>query len=228
MTGKNARAMLDTIMRETNLSLTQIATKAGLASSTLTRFHNKEVKHTLSSRTIEKLSQAFPEASCFVQSGQYNQSSAAGPRVSENTSKYRSHDAPADVPVYRTGLRKLVLGIDMGLLEAQPVGYFTRPKNLIGRDYIYAIHVDSNKMEPRYKRGDPLYIDPLRPPVEGDDIVIKITDEEGTFTAMRTLTKFGNDTIEITQYNPKKTTVVKIQNIQAIERIIQLTELLGL
>ena len=53
-----ARRFVSEILRITGWSATGLARKAHLAPSTLTRFLNNEVGHTLSSRTISKLRQA--------------------------------------------------------------------------------------------------------------------------------------------------------------------------
>lgn len=53
------RQLVKRMLRVTGLTPTELAHKAGVAASTLTRFMNKDaIKHTLSSRTLRKLSAA--------------------------------------------------------------------------------------------------------------------------------------------------------------------------
>lgn len=57
---QQAIELLDRLVAETGLSLSQIAAKAGLTPSTLTRFRNQPVKHQLSAPTLAKIRAAFP------------------------------------------------------------------------------------------------------------------------------------------------------------------------
>ncbi|MBX9594311.1 MAG: helix-turn-helix domain-containing protein [Roseomonas sp.] len=50
------KALVEEMLRATGLTPSELAQRAGLAASTLTRFLNKPVKHTLSARTLDKLS----------------------------------------------------------------------------------------------------------------------------------------------------------------------------
>mgnify|MGYP001442394756 CR=1 FL=1 len=52
------RELVERMLRATGLTPSELAERAGLAASTLTRFLNKPVKHTLSARTLAKLSAA--------------------------------------------------------------------------------------------------------------------------------------------------------------------------
>lgn len=55
---ETARALVSQMLEATGLEPTQLARRAGVTPSTLTRFLNKPVKHTLSVRTLMKLSAA--------------------------------------------------------------------------------------------------------------------------------------------------------------------------
>lgn len=50
-----AKAVVESILKTTGLTPTELARKAGLTPSTLTRFLNKPVNHSLSARTLAKL-----------------------------------------------------------------------------------------------------------------------------------------------------------------------------
>ncbi len=59
---ERARTYVREILAETGWSPTELARKAGLAPSTLNRFLNQEVKHTLSRRSIAKIAEAAGKA----------------------------------------------------------------------------------------------------------------------------------------------------------------------
>lgn len=51
-----AKALVDKMLAKTGLTLSELARGAGLTETTLTRFYNKPVKHSLSAKTLAKLS----------------------------------------------------------------------------------------------------------------------------------------------------------------------------
>jgi transcriptional regulator with XRE-family HTH domain len=55
---KAARDLINRMLAATGLDLTGLARKAGVSPSTLTRFMNSPVKHTVSAKTLQKLSGA--------------------------------------------------------------------------------------------------------------------------------------------------------------------------
>jgi transcriptional regulator with XRE-family HTH domain len=57
------RRLIDYLVQQTGLDLTSLARRAGLAPSTLTRFMNQQVKHTLSAKTLLRLFDAAGIAS---------------------------------------------------------------------------------------------------------------------------------------------------------------------
>jgi transcriptional regulator with XRE-family HTH domain len=50
-----ARRLIEYLVQQTGLDLTTLARRANLAPSTLTRFMNQQVKHTLSAKTLLRL-----------------------------------------------------------------------------------------------------------------------------------------------------------------------------
>lgn len=52
---QEARALVERIMQDLGVTATELARGAGVTPSTLTRFLNKDVKHTLSAKTVAKL-----------------------------------------------------------------------------------------------------------------------------------------------------------------------------
>ncbi|MBV8169481.1 MAG: helix-turn-helix domain-containing protein [Alphaproteobacteria bacterium] len=74
-----------------------------------------------------------------------------------------------DVPI-RSGGRS---GHDQEMfLEDGPVGYTTRPPNLIGVKGAYAIYNMGDSMSPRYEAGWLLHVNPFKPAAPGRDVVV--------------------------------------------------------
>lgn len=57
---KDQLSFIDEIMKEYNITLTEIAKRCQLSSTTLTRFYNGDPKHLLSSTTLGLIKQGFP------------------------------------------------------------------------------------------------------------------------------------------------------------------------
>jgi len=85
-----------------------------------------------------------------------------------------------DLPVYsivQGGRGTLVLSSD-------PYTRIARPQNLAGIQGAYGVLVKGNSMAREFNEGDIAYVDPHKPPREGDPCVFQTHQEDGTVEAM--------------------------------------------
>ena len=148
---------------------------------------------------------------------------------------------PKDVPVYGTALAadltfdddadKLVeqTQFDMG----EVINYVRRPPALGSATKVYALYVSGSSMEPRYRAGDPIFVDPQRPPMIGDDVVVQLfsendDDPEVITGLIKTLTKRTSTIIALEQYHPAIQFSVAVERVARLHRVIPWREAFGL
>lgn len=85
---------------------------------------------------------------------------------------------------------------------AKSVAMVARPDYLTGVADAFAMYVVGSSMEPRFRRGDLLFIHPGRPPNRGDEVVIAFPDNTGL---VKIYLGMKGATLEFQQLKPKRT-----------------------
>src|SRR3546814_4605937 len=67
--------------------------------------------------------------------------------------------------------------IEETLVEDGVVGYARRPPSIDSNRKSYALYITGESMEPRYRAGDLVYVDPRRAPSIGDDVIVQLVGE---------------------------------------------------
>lgn len=135
---------------------------------------------------------------------------------------------PRDVPVHGT-----VVGGTEGDFEMNGtvVDYVRRPPGIAGAREVFALYVTGDSMEPRYRPGDLVYVNPSRPPRAGDDVVVELLPAEGRDGAgpafVKTLRARAPGAWVCEQYNPPRLLEYPVARVRHVLRIMTLTELLG-
>ena len=148
---------------------------------------------------------------------------------------------PKDIPVYGTALAADMDFDDNGhpapveqtLFEmGEVITYARRPPAVPQEAKVYALYVAGSSMEPRYRPGDPLFVDPRKPPAIGDDVVVQLvsTDDEPQIIAglIKTLVKRTGSYLELEQYRPEIRFRVPMERVGHIHRVIPANELFGI
>jgi len=133
---------------------------------------------------------------------------------------------PSDVP-----LMGVTYGGDDGDFEfnGEVAGHVRRPPGIAGMRKVFALHVLSNSMIPRYDPGEVIYCGD-REPVIGDHVVIETFPEEGDAhgkSFVKKLVKRTAAEIIVEQYNPPKELTFNRYAIKSLWRVIPYRELLG-
>lgn len=109
--------------------------------------------------------------------------------------------------------------------------YIPRPPSLLHKRKAFGIYATNDSMEPAYSDGDPVVIDPDRPPGIGDDVVIEMKpgpNGEPGACYLKRLVRRGPPTIIVRQYNPLKDIPFQHDQVLHIYRVVPRRELLGL
>ena len=140
-----------------------------------------------------------------------------------------SVELPKNLPVYGTD----VAGDDTKITISNSIlDYVTRPPGIARAKDCYALRVVNASMEPRFKEGDLIIVNPHIPARKGDDVVIHlINNEDGpnelTAGFVKKLIKKSPKNMTLLQHNPKKTITIPMQMVQKVHRILTPSELMG-
>jgi len=214
-----ARAYVRQVLARTGWDGTTLARRAGLAPTTVTRFlNNASVKHSLSARSLSKIAGVsglpLPGALTGAPGGGPDDSPAAGQpgsqagRLGESAMPAGPGTAVGAAMAGGTlaGARDLpILGQARGGADGHffdngsAVSFVERPWFLMRVPGAYAVYVNGDSMEPVYRHGHVLYVNPTIPPAPGDDVVIQLQDGQGFVKRLQRRTLRS---VVVEQFNP--------------------------
>ena len=116
-----------------------------------------------------------------------------------------AHAMPPPVPVYRD--RRTAEVIDWAVRH---------PHQFALRD-AYALYVDSEDMQPRYFRGELVYVHPAKPVMTGSDCVVEFTDGR---VLLRRLAQKSADKIVVQAFNPARLEELPARDVAALHSIV--------
>ncbi len=213
-----AIAYVDALLRETGLDLTNLARRAGVSSTTLTRFHNDpNYTNSLSARTLKKLSDAtgvpLPPDLGGAPSNAINH---AGAPVAPGSIRANAIPpaGPRDLPVVghaRGG--KEGYFFDNGIVES----FVERPWFLLGQSNAYAVYVNDSSMEPVLRHGQLAYVSPTVPPTPGDDVIVQLTDGQGL---IKRLARRTTRHLVLEQFNPARRLEIPVDSVRSVHLVV--------
>lgn len=232
------------------LSLEQVAQLAGYKGpSSVQAYFGKDYDPThldvtvaskLAKAMVGKGSPAITREEIMALTGVTAQSELTEP--AETTPTLRGQ--PKDVPVFGTALAADIefddatghgapveqMTFDMG----DTIAHVRRPPGIDADRKVYVVFVVGHSMEPRYRPGDPVFVDPSRPPAIGDDVIIQLAEPDGdgqsriTCGMIKTLSRRSASSLELEQYQPALHFKVGMQQVASIHRIIPWREAFGI
>lgn len=116
-------------------------------------------------------------------------------------------------------------------LNGEVVDHIKRPPGIARRQHVFAIYAIGDSMAPWRQPGDPVYVDEVRPPREGDYVVVECHEEAGSPgpAYLKRLVSVCNDKVRLAQFNPPEDRIeIPRARIKRIYRVIDWPELLGL
>lgn len=148
----------------------------------------------------------------------------------------RYMDLPRDVPIYGTAVGTFSEdeNIEQTVMEmGDPIDHFIRPPGLLGKRGIYGLYVVGESQATRFKPGEIVFVDPNRPPMIGDDVIVYLKkptgddDEAIASILIKELIRRGPARVELRQLNPFAEFSVDSRKIAAIHRVLTSTDLWG-
>jgi len=145
--------------------------------------------------------------------------------------EFVSPGGPAALGPMDVELMGIAVGGDDGdfTFNGEVAGLVRRPPGIAHLRNVWALHVLSDSMVPRYDPGELIYVGG-RDPVPGDHVVIETFPEEGEKNGKAYVKKLVRRTaseIIVQQYNPEKELVFDRYSIKHLWRVIPYRELLG-
>lgn len=139
----------------------------------------------------------------------------APPNNAALTFDYRERAAQIrDLPIRgHTKAGKEGLFLDQG----EHWGFAMRPESLRGVKDAYAVRVHDESMEPRYKAGYVLQVDPYRTPVPGDNIVVQLLDGQAF---VKELVRRTEKVVVCRQFNPLMNVEYKRSQVRSMHMIV--------
>jgi phage repressor protein C with HTH and peptisase S24 domain len=128
-------------------------------------------------------------------------------------------------------VRGVVRGGQGGSFElniGEPMEYVRRPLSLIGKGEIYALHVESDSMAPRYEPGEIILVWAQRPALIGRDVVVQLRpdhDGENPRAYLKRLLKRNDKDLTLEQFNPKKTLSLKMKDVISVHMVLTRDEM---
>lgn len=129
----------------------------------------------------------------------------------------------SDLPILGTAAASIVGAVTLG----QAIGFLRRPPALLSTPDAYALYVAGDSMEPRYRSGDIVYVNPHRPCRQGDDVVIQTRIKAGDDITgyVKTLVSRSPREVVARQYNPLTTIEYRAPTVVAVHRVLTAHEL---
>ncbi len=133
-------------------------------------------------------------------------------------------DIPIDLPILGTAAAAIIGAVTLG----QAIGFLRRPPALLSTPDAYALYVAGDSMEPRYRSGDVVYVNPHRPCRQGDDVVIQTRLRAGDDITgyVKTLVSRSPREVVVRQYNPASTIEYRAPTVIAVHRVLSAHELM--
>jgi len=213
-----ARRYIDAVAAATGWNYTAIARRAGLASTTVTRFMNEpDVRHVLSARSIAKIAAAsgVPVPPELGGSAPLLADGEPGRREFMVAPMSMPPPGPRDLPIrgHAKGGTNEAYFFEQGVVQA----YVERPWFLMGVPAAYAVYIQNDSMEPVFRHGHLAYVNPSVPPSPGDDVVIHLKDGQGF---VKRLVRRTARALIVEQFNPARELDWPMDKIDAVHLIV--------
>jgi len=146
------------------------------------------VGYSLSARSIAKLKEAFPEAFAMCEAvGSAQPSSSTPMMLKERPLSFSTMPNQRQIPVYAPSLlfpeeESPSLAGELEIWEsdlARPAAYMPAPFSLGDANRYFAIYIPSEAMEPRFRAGERVVFDKVKPASIGADVLVQLHDEGG-------------------------------------------------
>lgn len=211
---------LERVTRETGLTLTEVARRARLAPTTLTRFMSREDdKHSLRPSTLRAVEQVTrvplpPEL-------------AAAARGMEAQADQAPEEQPGTVPLFA-----LYGALDHGdyLRNEQPTDMAPRLPGIARNMKVYAVRMPDASMEPWRHANELVYVDPTRFASPGDHALVELSHPRdpdhprSIFRIRRIIARNRDGSLRLSSYVEQDVETVPRERVLGVHRVLEWTE----
>jgi len=188
--------------------------------------------------TLEALAGALETSVAWLAEGTGSKTAAAAP-ATEASPRIPLTAQPQKGGRPDLAVRGIALGGKEGdgdfRLNGDALDYIPRPAGLINRSEAFAVILRNSSMEPVYKHGWPIFVDPKgRKPVEGEEVLVELhgdaDDPDRGPAFIKTLVSQRGGKVVLTQYNapPPDGLTFPQSRVKQILRVIPYVEAMGL
>ena len=103
---------------------------------------------------------------------------------------------------------------------AEAMSYIARPFFLADVGSAFAVYCNGDSMEPRYRHGELLFVDPSRPPKRGDDVVIQVAVGGEICGYVKRFVGASDETTTVHQLNPDRVIKYPTADVRAVHLIV--------
>ena len=143
----------------------------------------------------------------------------------------RFHELPRDIPVYGVAAASDVDGLVDFSMNGSVMDMIRRPPGLAFVPNAFAVIVATGSMFPRFKPGEPAFINPSRKPQREDDVLVELYPEEDGEAGKGFLKYLVRETgreLVLGQYNPPKMDIkFPLKSVKHCYRVVPWSEALG-
>jgi len=102
---------------------------------------------------------------------------------------------------------------------SRAIDHIGRPSFLMSQDNAYGVFVIGTSMEPRFRAGEILFVDPDAPVRQGCDVVVQL-NTDGELTAIAKQFKSMDDTqLRLHQLNPDEDLTISRDQVVAVHPV---------
>jgi phage repressor protein C with HTH and peptisase S24 domain len=114
--------------------------------------------------------------------------------------------------------------------NGDPVDFARRPPSIMKNKAVFCLFMRGESMAPWRQPGDLVYIDPNRPPKNGEFVAIEMLPEEpgdGRPAYIKKLVRMTATKVVVEQFQPPKEIEFERRKVGRLLRVIDWSELLG-
>jgi hypothetical protein len=130
-----------------------------------------------------------------------------------------------NAPIRKTDNPLPIVGImelGVGIILEKTGAVIPRPSIVDGINDAYAFVTPDNEMNPAFREGEKLVIDPTATPVTNDYVICTKKINDKPIAVVREIIKIDNQKKKITlkQYNPSKNSILSIKDILSLDVVV--------
>ena len=117
------------------------------------------------------------------------------------------------------------------VLNGETVDLVRRPPGVSPTANVFALYVQGDSMSPRYERGDLVFVNTMKPPTPGADVVIELHPGKGEQAGacyIKRLLRIGPEKLWLAEFFPERREfTIDRRKVRQVWRIYSSAELLG-